>query len=245
MLHELYTVSEANNLGIGIAVKVKFTIISAIFDYNPKICDAMKPEHWEKLLQCIAELLDLLNSRSDIIMGEHVSVWSPMPFNCTINLRNVSFQEDHEKLDQAEYDAEEDPTRRFFSVRGCMLTTVERMDEEFVKILKECDAHSNEYVERLKDETRVAAIIDSLQTYIERQSLPSELCRLYMRKIEHMYYKFDVNTIKQSNVRIPPPPNHYSSIDLYRFFFFWAGRNESRERYYPGRHGPLVSLYLC
>uniref|UniRef100_A0A0P6G0J7 Eukaryotic translation initiation factor 3 subunit C n=1 Tax=Daphnia magna TaxID=35525 RepID=A0A0P6G0J7_9CRUS len=180
MLHELYTVSEANNLGIGIAVKVKFTIISAIFDYNPKICDAMKPEHWEKLLQCIAELLDLLNSRTDIIMGEHVS-------------------EDHEKLDQAEYDAEQDPSRRFFSVRGCMLTTVERMDEEFVKILKECDAHSNEYVERLKDETRVSAIIDSLQTYIERQSLPAELCRLYMRKIEHMYYKFDPNTIKQSN----------------------------------------------
>lgn len=74
MLHELYTVSEANNLGVGIAVKMKFAIISAIFDYNPKICDAMKPEHWEKLLQCIAELLDLLNSRQDILMGEHVTV---------------------------------------------------------------------------------------------------------------------------------------------------------------------------
>lgn len=74
MLHELYTVSEANNLGVGIAVKVKFCIISAIFDYNPKICDAMKAEHWEKLLQCISELLTLINSRTDIIMGEHVSV---------------------------------------------------------------------------------------------------------------------------------------------------------------------------
>lgn len=85
------------------------------------------------------------------------------------------------------------------------------MDEEFVKILKECDAHSNEYVERLKDETRVTAIIDSLQSYIERQSLPAELCRLYMRKIEHMYYKFDPNTIKLHNVR-----SGYRSIN---FFF--------------------------
>ncbi len=83
-----------------------------------------------------------------------------------------------------------------------MLTTVERMDEEFVKILKECDAHSNEYVERLKDETRVSQIIDSLQAYVERQSLASELCRLYMRKIEHLYYKFDPNTIKLHSVRI-------------------------------------------
>lgn len=130
----------------------------------------------------------------------------------TVLLLVISFQEDHEKLDQAEYDAEQDPSRRFFSVRGCMLTTVERMDEEFVKILKECDAHSNEYVERLKDETRVSAIIDSLQTYIERQSLPAELCRLYMRKIEHMYYKFDPNTIKQSNVRNSEKHNSFTYL---------------------------------
>lgn len=177
MLHELFTVAEANNLGVGIAVKMKFAIISAIFDYNPKICDAMKPEHWEKLLQCIAELLTLLNSRQDILMGEHVT-------------------EEQERLDQTEVEGEEDTTKRFYRVHGCMLTTVERMDEEFVKILKECDAHSNEYVERLKDETRVSAIIDSLQCYIERQNLPAELCRLYARKIEHLYYKFDSGTVK-------------------------------------------------
>jgi translation initiation factor 3 subunit C len=82
MLHELQTAAEANNLGVGVAVKIKFSIIAAIFDYNPKICDAMKPEHWEKLLQCIAELLSILNSRNDVIMGEHVSVsW--------IQLKNV------------------------------------------------------------------------------------------------------------------------------------------------------------
>lgn len=88
-----------------------------------------------------------------------------------------------------------------------MLTTVERMDEEFVKILKECDAHSNEYVERLKDETRVSAIIDNLQCYIERQNLPAELCRLYARKIEHLYYKFDSGTVKAV------------AEVIYRFFF--------------------------
>ena len=89
-----------------------------------------------------------------------------------------------------------------------MLTTVERMDEEFVKILKECDAHSNEYVERLKDETRVSQIIDSLQQYVERQSLPAELCRLYMRKIEHLYYKFDRNTVEKQNVSVHIPTKY-------------------------------------
>lgn len=74
MLHELSNISAANNLGVGISVKLKFAIIAAIFDVNPKICDPIKPEHWEKLLDCIAELLNILNSRSDIIMGEHILV---------------------------------------------------------------------------------------------------------------------------------------------------------------------------
>ena len=30
------------------AVKIKFAIISALFDYNPKLIDAMKPDSWEK-----------------------------------------------------------------------------------------------------------------------------------------------------------------------------------------------------
>ena len=85
MLHELQNVAEAANLGVGVAVKVKFSIIAAIFDYNPKICDAMKPEHWDKLLQCIAELLAILNSRTDVIMGEHVSVRIPFPILIVLN----------------------------------------------------------------------------------------------------------------------------------------------------------------
>lgn len=46
----------------------------------------------------------------------------------------------------------------FLKVRGCYLAVTERLDEEFVKVLKSCDAHSNEYVERLKDEPRVVKV---------------------------------------------------------------------------------------
>ena len=35
-----------------------------------------------------------------------------------------------------------------FRVRGCILTVVERMCEEYIKMLQSCDAHSTEYVER-------------------------------------------------------------------------------------------------
>lgn len=48
LLHELHAVAEQHQLGPAVAVKVKFAIISAIFDYNPKVSDAMKPEYWTK-----------------------------------------------------------------------------------------------------------------------------------------------------------------------------------------------------
>lgn len=43
---------------------------------------------------------------------------------------------------------EEEYEKAPFKLHGCVLTLVERLDEEFTKLLKECDPHSNEYVER-------------------------------------------------------------------------------------------------
>ena len=36
-LSELLAIAEEHNLGIGVSAKIKFDIIKAIFDYNPKI----------------------------------------------------------------------------------------------------------------------------------------------------------------------------------------------------------------
>lgn len=146
-----------------------------------------------RLLDNVAVTVDNLLATPDIIIGEQVL-------------------EDNEVLDKALY-----------KVRGCILTIMERLDEEFTKLLKECDPHSNEYVERyilltpilnsisrfvylficnfrLKDETRVALIIDKVQEYYERQGISAELCRIYLRKIEHLYYKFDPDVLKLKEV---------------------------------------------
>lgn len=48
LLHELVNITEQHSLGPAIAIKIKFAIVSAIFDYNPKVSDAMKPEYWNK-----------------------------------------------------------------------------------------------------------------------------------------------------------------------------------------------------
>ncbi|KAF8793215.1 Eukaryotic translation initiation factor 3 like protein [Argiope bruennichi] len=112
-------------------------------------------------LDFIKQLLSILIENPNIVVGEHIL-------------------EESEQLVTPPY-----------KVKGCCLTVVERMDEEFTKMLQGCDAHSPEYVERLKDETVVCEIIERLQAYLEDRGTPSELCRIYLRRIEHLYYKFD------------------------------------------------------
>uniref|UniRef100_A0A0V0G589 Eukaryotic translation initiation factor 3 subunit C n=1 Tax=Triatoma dimidiata TaxID=72491 RepID=A0A0V0G589_TRIDM len=174
LLHELAAVADAHHLGPAINIKIKLAIISAIFDYNPKVSDAMKPEYWAKLLERISETLDLLLATGDIQIGENIP-------------------EEGEVFDKPPY-----------RVRACALTIVERLDEEFTKLLKECDPHSNEYVQRLTDEKRVCNIIDKVQTFLEKSGVPSDLCRIYLRKVEHLYYKFDPSVIKQKKGELDP-----------------------------------------
>lgn len=87
-----------------------------------------------------------------------------------------------------------------YRVNACGVTAVEKLDDEFIKLLKECDPHSNEYVDRLKDEIRVSSIIDRAMLYAETRGIQDELCRIYLRKIDHLYYKFDPSVLKQKAV---------------------------------------------
>ncbi|KAM4697511.1 eukaryotic translation initiation factor 3 subunit C-like protein isoform 2-T2 [Rhinophrynus dorsalis] len=163
LLHLLVGIAEENNLGQGIAVKIKFNIVASLYDYNPNLAAYMKPDMWKKCLDCINDLLDILFSNSNMFIGEHIS-------------------EDSENLSNMDQ-----PLR----VRGCILTLVERMDEEFTKIMQNTDPHSQEYVDNLKDEARVCEVIERVQKYLQEKGNTDEICRVYLRRIMHTYYKFD------------------------------------------------------
>ncbi|XP_049320253.1 eukaryotic translation initiation factor 3 subunit C isoform X9 [Astyanax mexicanus] len=170
LLHALAAISEEHNLGQGISVKIKFNIIASLYDYNPNLATFMKPDMWKKCLDCINELLDILFGNNNIFIGENIA-------------------EDSENLAVSEQP---------FRVRGCILTLVERMDEEFTKIMQNTDPHSQEYVDNLKDEGCVCNIIDRLLQYLESKGSTEEVCRVYLRRIMHTYYKFDYKTHRRS-----------------------------------------------
>uniref|UniRef100_U5EZ45 Eukaryotic translation initiation factor 3 subunit C n=1 Tax=Corethrella appendiculata TaxID=1370023 RepID=U5EZ45_9DIPT len=190
-LHELKAIAEQHNLGAAVTVKIRFNIVSAIFDYNPKVSEPMKLEYWTKLLEEIQQLIKLLLSNGNIKLSESVL-------------------EETEEYENAPY-----------RIRGCMLTAVERLDDEFTKLLKECDPHSNDYVERLKDEVTVSKIIENVLKYVEGQGVETETCRVYLRKIDHLYYKFDPNVLKKKKGQLPA--DFHTSVDemekLCRFIY--------------------------
>jgi len=74
LLTELLGISEEHELGIAIYAKVQFAIISAVYDYNPKISAAMKPEYWEKCMPAVEKLLTWLHDNAqDLTTGDQVS----------------------------------------------------------------------------------------------------------------------------------------------------------------------------
>ncbi|XP_056325223.1 eukaryotic translation initiation factor 3 subunit C isoform X2 [Danio aesculapii] len=170
LLHALAGIAAENNLGEGILVKIKFNIIASLYDYNPNLAAFMKADMWKKCLDCIDELLDILFNNNNIFIGENIA-------------------EDSENLAVSDQP---------FRVRGCILTLVERMDEEFTKIMQNTDPHSQEYVDNLKDEGRVCGIIDRLLQYLETKGSTEEVCRVYLRRIMHTYYKFDYKAHRRS-----------------------------------------------
>ncbi|XP_063337376.1 eukaryotic translation initiation factor 3 subunit C-like [Pelmatolapia mariae] len=170
LFHALAAIAAENNLGQGILVKIKFNIIASLYDYNPNLAAFMKPDMWKKCLDCIDELLDILFEHNNIFIGENIA-------------------EDSENLAVSDQP---------FRVRGCILTLVERMDEEFTKIMQNTDPHSQEYVDNLKDEGRVCGIVDRLLTYLENKGSTEEICRVYLRRIMHTYYKFDYKAHRRS-----------------------------------------------
>lgn len=191
LLYELKAIAELHKLGDAIAVKIRFNIISAIFDYNPKVSEPMKLEYWTKMLESMQDMLNLLLSSKNIKMSESVI-------------------EEIEEFETAP-----------FAVRGCALTAVERLDDEFTKLLKECDPHSNDYVERLKDEVTVTKIIEQVLSYVEVYGNETEICRIYLRKIDHLYYKFDPNVLKKKKGDFPS--TYHTSVNemekLCRFIY--------------------------
>ncbi|VDD79948.1 unnamed protein product [Mesocestoides corti] len=154
---------EELRLGVGIHVKAILSSITVLFDYESKHPAFMPIVKFQRVIEQLKKLFEILeNNQNDIEISENIT-------------------EETERVVEHPY-----------RIRGSILSSVGRLDDEYFKILQNANGHEMEYDERLRDEPRVCELIDLLINYLERTNAsPDALCVAYLRKVEHLYYKFD------------------------------------------------------
>lgn len=152
----------------------------------------------ETPFQKILVLLALIPSRFDtnLSMAEHmqVDVWKKVEAEVSLLLSIVEkeqqfvIREDADELDHDDKDIIPEEGQ-VVNVRGSIISLVERLDDEFTKSLQSIDPHTTDYIDRLRDEPSLYAVLVRAQSYIEKHNMLENLPRIIIRRLDHLYYK--------------------------------------------------------
>lgn len=132
---------------------------------------AVSVENWKLVQRDIIALFDILEENSSTY---HISESAPEPESLEDGL----------------------PARAdgVVEIPGSIVSLVERLDDEFTKSLQDIDPHTTEYVDRLRDENSLYALILRTQIYLENiatgplHEIPAA-SRILIRRVEHIYFK--------------------------------------------------------
>lgn len=144
-------------------VTVLLQMLSMLFDVNPSMASHLPPAVWRKAFVYVSRVLDILEAHPSIKLDE----------------AGESFEE---------RTAEPGPTEDV-RIPGNLMAIVERMDDELFKALQQVDPHTNEYLDRLKDETLLLAVAARVSVRLGQAAALEARARVDLRRIEHYYYK--------------------------------------------------------
>ncbi|BHF65571.1 Eukaryotic translation initiation factor 3 subunit C [Sparganum proliferum] len=163
LLQQICEKLEELQLGVGLHVKAILSTITVLFDYESKHPAFMPVNKFQRVVDEFNTLFGILKeNRKDVTISD-------------------TYTEETESLLVKPY-----------RVQGNLLAAVGRLDDEHYKILQNANGHDKEYDERLRDEPRVCDLLDKLIEYLEYTAAPPDaLCVAYMRRVEHLYYKYD------------------------------------------------------
>ncbi|OZJ02772.1 hypothetical protein BZG36_03483 [Bifiguratus adelaidae] len=189
-------------------IKVLLALISAQFDTNVSATGYMNIELWKDAEREINQLYNILEESTQFVVRDDV-----------------------EDFDDGDKDYTPAPGEPPVALRGSVASFVDRLDDEFTKSLQHIDPHTTEYVDRLKDETGLYALIVRSIAYLDRLDMQEHKGRAVMRRLEHLYYKPDqvirqveetVRTILPEKVSKHFPPQdstdliHSLCVELYQ-----------------------------
>ncbi|KAJ2722315.1 Translation initiation factor 3 subunit c [Coemansia sp. Benny D115] len=150
-------------------VKVLLALVSAQFDSIP-VSSHMSTELWTDSQARVNDLLAVLEANLQIVVSET--------------------GETHNSDQDIKYANEP------ITVSGSIVGLIDRLDDEFTKSLQNIDPHTPEYVERMRDAVPLYRTIVRSQFYFERADLKESLCRIVLRRLEHLYYRTDAVNLR-------------------------------------------------
>eukprot|EP00300_Choanocystis_sp_HF-7_P042265 c9028_g1_i1.p1 GENE.c9028_g1_i1~~c9028_g1_i1.p1 ORF type:complete len:730 (-),score=191.23 c9028_g1_i1:9-2198(-) len=151
-------------------LNVLVVLVAALFDKNGT-ATYVSAEQWRSAHGNLMVILDLIESNRSLKIVERNEV---------------------QVLDAGEdftEDADVSQDTNEVRIQGSLLAFAERLDDEFVKSTQSIDPHTQEYVERLKDENLFLLLAVRLQSYYERLGNEFAISHLALRRIERLYYK--------------------------------------------------------
>ncbi|KAI8374254.1 eukaryotic translation initiation factor 3 subunit 8 N-terminus-domain-containing protein [Radiomyces spectabilis] len=146
-------------------ITVLLALISSRFDINLGNVAYMPLKAWKAAEKELNQLLQILETNKQFVIREDV--------------------EEYEYNDKDVKPAEGE----IIKIRGSIISFVERLDDEFTKSLQNIDPHTTDYIDRLRDEPSLYAILVRAQAYAEMYNMEDAVARVVIRRLEHLYFK--------------------------------------------------------
>ncbi|KAI8910448.1 eukaryotic translation initiation factor 3 subunit 8 N-terminus-domain-containing protein [Gorgonomyces haynaldii] len=167
-------------------IKCLMSLIPARFDFVPAASGCMSTEMWKNTLEEIKQLHDILDAHPNIKVADEV-------------------EDDSESAHEKDQRVQNGET---VVLHGVLTSFVDRLDDEFFKSLQTIDPHTTEYIDRLRDEAPLYALMVRAQKYAEDiGTVQDGLDLIIMRRVEHLYFKPDAVVQKFEEMTRKSYPN--------------------------------------
>ena len=155
-------------------IMVLLALVAARFDYNTAVSAFMPVDMWLATQRDVDELITVLAANPDYIVQEVVAG-------------------EHDEMQERTPETENGPVL----IRGSIISSVDRLDEEFTKSLQNIDPHGTEYVDRLKDSMALYKTICCAQLYLVSKDQQDAVVRAVMRRVDQIYSKVCISIVAE------------------------------------------------